>query len=268
MAIKGLERGQISVVQPTNEVGVVVEALERIGLVGEATRDEITESVAEDFIKLDASGVEGARYPAVPRRLASLREIADASDSGTYAGEKTYRATYFYDALWTPGADSGGYRVEELSNLELGKTDDSWEPHVRVAVYNADSPDDPLLHFLDQPFDEKYAEEGAETQLAAIAQAKTEYEAEYPDFCMTPLNGQAIAIIGLMQRIKGEPMPLTWGYMYDATTPRKSVGGVSLVGYVNFDGGQLGFGGGNGYAHPGGGVGLSVGPKELESQAS
>lgn len=83
---------------------------------------------------------------------------------------------------------------------------------------------------------------------------------------MTPLNAKAVAFIALTRRIKGETMPIAWGYMRDATLPRKEMmGGLSFVGGVGSYGGGLDLGRSYGRAGSCVGVGLSVGPKELKS---
>lgn len=184
-----------------------------------------------------------------------------------YHGDKKYPETYVYDRLWTPGNDPDGYKADDLDNLKLNWRDADWKPHARLAVHNPASEQEPLLYFLGQPFDELYAEAGQQTQLDAIAEATKAYNAEHADFEMTPLNAKGIAMIALVHRIKGESMPLTWGFMRDATLPRRTVG-ISLVGDVGSGGDRLRLGGSDGRARSRSGVGVSVGPEVLEPQAS
>lgn len=265
MAIEALKRVEVPVVKyPSEDIDVAVDALERVALVDDSNREEVRESVKADFEALDAANTAGPRYPALPRRLVSLHQIIKATDSGNYANGAEYPATYLDSDLWTPD-NSQGYQAEELGNLEAGETDDSWAPHIRIAVKNPDSPYDKLLHFLGQPYDEKYAVKGEETQLEAIAKAKEAYESEHEGFALTPLNDSAFAMLSLMARIKGEEMPLASGWMRDATKGRKTVDGDSFVGNFRSNRSKLKFVRDNGNAYPHGGVGLSAGPKELSS---
>ena len=267
MAIQGLR----SAPQPmeasiSDQVGASVEALNMLGLVQD--RDQVTESVAAEFRNLEEIGQTGERYIQLPRGIITLQELVTVADSATYPGDKKYPGTYVYSTLWTPGANPHGYKTSDLDNLTLGQANANWPAHARSAVHNPASEQEPLLHFLGQPYDELYAETGQQTQLEAIAEAAQANEAAHEGFAMTPLNAKAVAMIALTRRIKGESMPLSWGYMRDATLPRKTVDGDSYVGYVNSLGVQLSLSGSLGHASSDSGVGLSVGPKELELQAS
>lgn len=264
MAIEGLRGARIPT-QPnvTDHVGASVEALDRLGLVED--HDQVTESLTADFGRLtDEAGVMGEPYVQLPRNMVALGSLIEVLDSGDYAGKK-YPETYRYDALWTPGSGSEGYEANEMGALEVGQPGTGWPAHARLAVYSADTPQEPLLHFLGKPFDEKYARDGELTQLKAIAEVQETYDAEHEGFSMTPLNVNAVAMIALVRRIKGETMPMDWGFMRDATLPCKSVDGGSFVGYVLSYGGQLVLDGSNGDSGAGSGVGLSVGPKDLEA---
>jgi hypothetical protein len=264
MAIEGLRTvPQPSEVSISDQVGASVEALDILGLVED--RDLVTESVTAEFRGLSKSGRTGEAFVQLPRSVITLADLVQASDSATYSGDRQYPETYVYRELWTPGFDKDGYKAEELDNLTLGGNGD-FTPHARLAVHNPASEQEPLLHFLGKPFDKKYAEKGQQTQLEAVEEAVKAYESEgHEDFAMTPLNAKAVAFIALTRRIKGETMPMAWGYMRDATLPRKEVDGYSVVGYVGSGGGGFLLGGSRGGADSSGGVGLSVGSKELKS---
>ena len=267
MAIEGLKAPEVRNV--TDEVDVAVEALDMLGLVED--RDRVTESIKADFDALSVLSVGGGeRYVQLPRNVITLPEMINALDSGSYSEGREYPKTYVWEDLWTPGASTAGYKDDDLGNLSADRKDADWPAHVRMVILNEeDSPEEPLLHFLNQPFDEKYAEKGQKTQLESFDEARQDFlEAQDPGFDMTPLNVSAVAMIALMRRIKGEDMPMEWGFMRDVTLPRVSLGGVSFVGRVDSRGGQLRFGRSDGSAHPHAGGGLSVGPAELESQAS
>lgn len=267
MAIEGLRTvPQPNQVDISDEVGASVEALELLGLVED--RDQVTESVKAEFGALDQSGRTGEAYIQLPRGIITLQGLIDVSDSATYSGDKRYPESYVYHNLWTPGAHPDGYKAEDLDNLKLGEQNATWLPHARLAVHNPVSEREPLLHFLGLPIDELYAEAGQQTQLEALAEAAKAYEAEHAGFEMTPLNAKAVAMIALTRRIKGQSMPMEWGFMRDGTLPRATVGGVSFVGCVYSYGGQLKLSRSVGSAHSNGGLGVSVGPKQLEPQAS
>jgi hypothetical protein len=267
MAIQGLERSQAPVNSPATDVEVMVDALERVGLVSDANRDEVKESTAADIAALESSG-DGQDYPWIPDELVTLDNVVYALDTGEYQSGEEYVDTYVYNRLWTPGTDQDGYSAEDLDKFDSERSGSGVLPHVRRALHNPSSKVDPKLHFLNQPFDEQYAEEGAETQLQAIAKAQAEYEAAHEGFGMTPLNAKGVAMIALIQRIKGEDMPFEYGWLNDATMPRRTVVGDSLVGDVDSLDGQLRLDRSDGDAFPYDGVGLSVGPKEIEPQTS
>jgi len=265
VAIEGLrDVPGASVVSVGSDVEVAVEALGLVGLIND--RDIVTASVTEGFNQLKDSARTGEAYVQLPRHVVTLGQLITSLDNGNFA--KEYPKTYVWDALWTPGKNKDGYKVEELGNLEPGHSETTWQPHARLAVHNPSNPRESLLHFLDMPFDGKYATDGQLTQLDAVVDARQAYEAEHPQFNLRALNAAAVVMLALQRRIKGEPMPITWGFMRDATLTRKTVGGDSCVGRVYSRGAELGLIGSDGGAVPGEGVGLSVGPEALEPQAS
>lgn len=264
MAIEGLK----TVTQPnevnfSDQVGASVEALDLLGLVED--HDKVTESVTADYNALTKSGRAGEAFIQLPRDVITLGGMVRVLDDAPYTGDRKYSTTYVYDELWTPGVGAEGYQAEELDNLTL-TGNGNFAPHARLAVHNPANKQEPLLHFLDMPFDDKHAKRKQQTQLEAIDVAVNAYEAEgHEGFAMTPLNAKAVAFIALTRRIKGEAMPMAWGFMRDATLPRITVDGYSVVGGVVSIGGQLGLRRSVGYACSDGGVGLSVGPKEVKS---
>lgn len=264
MAIEGLKTApQPSEVNLSDQVGASVEALNILGLVED--RDQVTESVTAEFKSLSHSGRTGELFIQLPRHVITLANLIQASDNAIYFKGRQYPKTYVYRELWTPGFDKDGYKTEELDNLTIGGNGD-FAPHARLAVHNLANEQEPLLHFLDKSFDSNYAKRKKQTQLEAIEEAVKAYEDEgHEDFTMTPLNAKAVAFIALIRRIKGETMPMAWGFMRDATLPRKTVDGLSLVGDVYSVGGMFYLDRSNGFAGSDVGVGLSVGPKEIKS---
>lgn len=246
-----------------DDIGKLIEGLEVLGL------DHYTESIRDDYEALENSGVEGERYVQLPRGVLELPNIIKAIDGAEYPDGHEYPPTYVYPGLWTPGVDLDGYSASDIGNLGVDRKDEIWRPHVRIAVHSPECPEEPLLHFLEMPFDSKYAK-GRETQLDAVAKAAAEYGEAHPDFEMVPLNGPGVAMVALNRRMRGEVMPTEkWGFMYDATLPRKSPGGGSVIGRITaFEDGMLRFGGDYGYKSDGAGVGISVGPKNITPETS
>jgi len=265
MAIEGLQRGQQPNVNVSDDVGASFEAMQRLGLVPDALGEQILEDITGDFRALRNSGKTGELYVYLRPDLVTIEEINEVSDGGTYLDGRKYPKSYVDREIWTPGDETED---------PLG-ANSNWPSHGRLAVHNPNSHYGPLLHFLKQPFDDRHAEPGEETQLEALAGEKEAYEANHPGFNMISLDGRAVAIIGLTRRIKGvddkgQPiaMPINTGYMNDPTRPRKTVGGLSCVADVLSGVGQLKFYGSVGGARPAVGVGVSVGQKPLEAQAS
>lgn len=248
----------------SDQVGASVEALVMLDLVED--QDRVTETLTADYTNLvNNSGRTGELFVQLPRGIITLADLIEVSDSATYSKDKRrYPKASVYNRLWTPGFSQEGYQADELDNLTLGSNGD-FIPHARLAIHNPVNQQEPLLHFLDQPFDKIHAKRGQQTQIEAIDKAIEVYQTEeHEDFAMTPLNAKAVAFIALTRRIKGETMPMTWGYMRDATLPRKEVEGGSVVGLVYSNGDRFGLYRSNGGADSGSGVGLSVGLKVLK----
>ncbi|MEO8785336.1 MAG: hypothetical protein ABI221_03490 [Candidatus Saccharimonadales bacterium] len=264
MTIEGLRTApQPSEVDMSDLIGASVEALNVLGLVED--RDMVTESVAAEFKALGQAGRTGEPYIQLPRGVITLDDLVQASDNVSYANDRKYPESYVYRELWTPGVGTEGYKAEDLDNLTLGG-DGNFVPHARLAVHGPASDQEPLLHFLGMPFDAKSVKRKEPTQLQAVEEAVATYRAEgHKDFAMTALNSKAVGFIALTRRFKGEAMPMTWGFMRDATLPRTTVGGDSVVGYVCSVGDRFNLYRSRGYARSDDGVGLSVGPKDLKS---
>lgn len=266
MAIEGLRNPpNVSKVNVSDHVGAMVEALCMLNLVDD--REQVAESILAESTFLERSGVTGETFVQLPRRLVTLEGLTTVSDNATFMHGKKYPPTSVYGDLWTPGT-ARGYGEKDLDNLVLGKTSDSWRPHVRLAVYNPECSWEPLVHFLDKPFNDTYSKNGEQTQLEALRKTITRYRAKHPEFAMTGLNTKAIAFISLVRRIKDQPEPIKQYIMYDPTLPVKCVDRANRVGTVFFRNGGLRLEGCSGYKGSSYGVGLSVGPKDLRSGVS
>jgi len=244
----------------TDHLEANLEALRIIGMGGDW--DKIRETVTAGFLALEGSGRTGEALIQIPRRIITLQGLLDVTEGLRYGG-KDYPKAKVWDNLWTPGTELNSYTAEELDNLTLGG-DGDFEPQVRLAIYNESSDkriEEPLLHFLGQPYDVMYAKKGQLTQPEAITKAVKEYEAEegHEDFAMSPLNAKAVAWIALVRHIKGEQMPMNWGHMRDATLPPKRISQKNCVGYIFSCYGRLCLDKTGGGVDSTIGVGLSVG---------
>jgi hypothetical protein len=288
MAIKGLRTAP----QPfearyienkiDNPVDASVEILSILGLV--ENRNRVAKSIAAEFDSLSQCGRAGEAFIQLPRRIITLEGLIKVLDGIRYSyGRIRYHDTNVWNTLWTPGVNKNGYRAEELDNLTADGNGD-FMPHARLAIHNPyfikyqrDNPNptkEQLLYFVGQPYDE--SDNGEPTQLEAIKKAASEYEAEGREgFEVTPLNAKAIVFIALMRRVMGEDMPLQWGAMRDATLPRRTMKSGSYIGcmFSDYYDDKAHLDGLNLDRSKGGvdlteGVGLSVGPNNIERQAA
>lgn len=237
---------------------VTTEALSILGLITD--RDEALESIGDDYFALNELTLDahetGELYVDIPYNLISTQGMIDAINNH---GGKNYPKTAVYDNLWTPGTQAGSYTDEQLAKASGN------EPTAKLALHSDEASEEPLLHFLNLPFDDyakkQWNPDAEKTQIEAIAEQKDALETVYPEFIVSALGHRAFLLLGLQRRITGQKMPLTWGYMRDANLPRTTVGGSSVVGGVRSYDGQLYLLYSAGDADPGAGVGLSVGQK-------
>lgn len=280
MAVSDLERGRAPAIEPGDKAGVIIELLERVGVVGDANRDDKTAEISKGIGFLqEGSGVPGEDYPYLPESLVTTEEVAHALDTGEFVSGKTYLDTHIGHSLWTPGAEANrsGYRTNDFGVLVPGGNAIALPLHVRRAVHNLDCTDDPLPHFSAMSFDSEHAEAVEETQLEAFAKTAEAYEDTHEGFSMGVLDAKAGLIIAFMHRIAGDDvsiadygydMPFEHVWMYDGTKPRRTIDGRSIVGCVDSRNGQLVVGGMEGKAGSKIGLGLSAGPREFEAQIS
>lgn len=230
----------------SDEVGVVVEALDMLGVV--VDHDQATESVASEFAVLDELGVEGQKY--VGGNVFTFDRILEVLDGGKFPA-KTYPNTFVNEEPWFDVKGKGSVLP----------------PHARLAVHNPDNPISPLLHGLGLPYDGTHEHHPCVTQVDFVTEKKTAFESERWGFNLSALTHMDIAFIALIQRIKGENMPLLGpGYMRDASLPRANSHGRTLqIGSLtSTETGQLRFSGsgGLGFASEYWGVGLSLGKNQ------
>src|SRR5580658_4977526 len=107
MPIHGLERGQQPSVNVSDDIGASVEAMERLGLVPDALREDIVKDITADFDTLRSSGRTGELYVCLQPGLVTLEEINEVSDGGTYRDSRKYSKSYVDPEIWIPGAEKG-----------------------------------------------------------------------------------------------------------------------------------------------------------------
>lgn len=262
MAIEGLmekrEVGMFKLGRPdvAEAVGVTIEAYKALGFSPDV--DRATETMTAEFESVaQIGGYDGRLFVPVPKEV-PFQQLLDTAE-GKRPDE--VQPAYKYVPLWTPGnPNHSGYTAEELDQAPS-------TPQARLAVFNAsDTGVDPLLHYLGLPYDrEAMGQYGGETtQKAKLGEDTMAFEDKRPELELIALDHRDFALMALMDRIRGvdpEDMILSRGFMRTVHLGRKAVDGGSVVGVVDSDGGQLGFGGSFGGAADDVGVGLSVGQK-------
>jgi hypothetical protein len=276
MALVGLKERQ----QFGDEASATVVALELLGLVDD--RERLLDSVSTEFEVLRASGIPGELYIQVPESVCSACAIARAvwygqlsarslEDDPKYVTFESLRENV--DPLWRPGHAAHSYTVSEVGNLTIPSSQDrKWAPHARLAVYDTENTKahngKGLLHFLNQPFDSERATAGQQTQLEAIATVAA--NERYRGHTLAPLNTSGLAMIALIRRVQGLPMPMKNDHrspaevLVDATLPRRIFdqdrSRVSVVGTLSMEDHKLLFGTWEGAPAPNIGVGISIAP--------
>lgn len=279
MAIEGLMVPQAQMLfRPgspdiSEAVSVTLEAYRDLGYAGDPENAE--RKLTEAFQAPASLGYDGRLYVPVPSVVTTERLLTVADDRRPDGISPIMK----YTNLWIPGTKKESYTQDELDRAPA-------EPSARIAVFNADKATgvDPLLHHLNLPYD-GFAKDrwgGQTTQLDAVEKDRTAFEAKHPGFVLTMTGHREFALFALMDRIRGEKpeaqnyvdprseeFVLNRGFMrITKELGRRSVDGGSIVGYVDSVGGRLDLDRSYGGARSRGGVGLSVGSKELEPQAS
>lgn len=253
---------------------VTVEALNLLGRITD--RDEALDTIATAYADL-SQGVSqpGELYvlPALGAGL-TLKDMLTFADGASYPGDRTYPQTYpltqnasdFNNRLWFPqDPTKEGYSLDEINRTDVAKDGGgspvAAAPAARFALKTGSVSEDPLLHFLGLPYDDMYPEAGKSTQLAELDKVQAEFAANGANkgLALTPINAAGFTILALQARIRGEKLPVSWGFMRIPQLGRKTVVGYSVVGGVDSDGGQLGFGYSDGFGLGNAGVGLEVG---------
>jgi hypothetical protein len=253
---KGLAFMRTTELDVTEPVEVTLEALKLLGIIEH--NDQAKQSITADFTALSELDYDG-RLHVLPGIGVSFDHILQTAEA---IKPENVPVLYRFTNLWTPNTESNSYSQAELNGGP--------ENHVaRLAVYNADTNTsvDPVLHYLNTPYDEKYQENCSTTQLQELEQDQQDFNVKYEDFKLSSLDHKAFAMLALMDRIRGGVAPnskdfiLNTGFMRIPDLGRRDVCGDSCVGNVDSDDGQLKFDCSYGVAGVFNGVGLSVGIK-------
>lgn len=286
MAIQGLKSAEVAsevrvIVDPSDASAVTVEALDMLGRIegGREEKEEVRKAIAIEYATLlGRVSQPGELYVLPPLGSGfTLEDMLTLADGASYPEGRTYAQTYplsnnspdFNNRLWFPKDSSvEGYSTEEINRTDVAKDGEeapmATVATARIALKTGSVAEDPLLQFLGLPYDEMYAGEGEATQLAELTKAQAEFAANEANkgLALTPINAAGFTMLALQARIKGEKLPVSWGFMRIPQLGRKTVGGSSVVGDVRSDGGQLLFGDSYGNALGDDGVGLEVGQVE------
>ena len=270
MAIQGLISPEVVKPKPVfdinEEAETTLEALMTLGVVGE-DKEATHKSILNDYTALAETagnlGMTGEAIPSIPYGMLATQQMVEVVDSHSFG---KYPEPYVDDNLWIPGTEDGSYTHEQLAKSAGAK------PTVRLALHTNESTQDPLLHFLDLPFDDyakkEYTPDAETTQLEAIKSQKEKVETENPEVDVLPLSHRDFLMLALIRRIKGEQkqipanMPISWGFMRDASLPRTEVDGRSVVGSVRSYRGRLYLALSGGRANFDDGVGIALELKE------
>ena len=246
-------------------VGVTIEASKLLGSTPDI--DTATQALTDQYTALADLGYDGRLYVEPPAEV-GFEDIVDAVEGKR---PSSVSPVYRYAPLWTPGTEAESYKAKELDKSPLDTV-------ARLAIFNADKTTnvDPILHFLNMQYDDMYRDGEPQTQLEALAATKEQFAQKHPQTLIQGLGHRAAAMLVLMDRIRGvekvdpksEDFVLNTGFLRVPGLGRRTVDGDSLVGRVYSDDGQLGLGGSDGNSLSSGGLGLAVGQKELEPQAS
>lgn len=232
-------------------VGVTIEAHKELGYNPDV--DKATESLTRDFGERAVLGLDGRLYLEPPAEVTTDDIIAAADGKRPFCVAETHR----YPSLWVPG-HKNNYTAEEQDAAAPE------EPEARLAVFSVLNNDvDNILHLLGMPYDDKYKRDGEQTQLEAIAEAKEQFDANYDSFQLHTLGQRAVAMMVLMDRIRGvdhrsKDFILNTGFMRVPDLGRRKVGGASLVGRVFSRGGRFNLNESNGKANHDNGVGFGM----------
>jgi hypothetical protein len=261
------------VIGAVEAAGVTLEAYKLLGYAGDPAAAEY--ALEEALNPLANLGYDGRLYVHPPKVVGFAALIAAAEGKKPEGIEEAF----IYPNLWVHGTEKESYTQEDLDEAPAVEG-------ARLALFNPDMDTgvDPMLHHLGIPYDD-YAKDrwgGDTTQLAEVEKDKSVFEAKHPELTLGMVDHRDFALLALMDRIRGvdpqasnyidprsENFVLNTGFMRVAgALGRRSVGGVSCVGGVYSGGGRLDLGRSLGDAGSYDGVGLSVGPKELDPQAS
>lgn len=252
------QQGSIDVAAETDRHLELFEQLGGLGDKGMA-RDVFT----QDLEALAATGLKMRIVPEVPAENVSWERLVSLMDSKR---SKDVDAAHVYPNLWTPGTER-----ESLTEVALASR--ASRVKLRGLLLNAIQTQtrfDPILHHLSLPVDD-YANKAwgsgryETTQVGEVQKNAAEFEAAYPTLELRGANHHDFAWEVLKHRLglngQDTEQLLLRGWMRIPDLGRHSVDGFSVVAGVWSGDKRVAFGGDNGKAPDGLGVGLSAGRK-------
>lgn len=257
MAIAGLktptpviEDAELPLSRVGEAVNVTVNLLERLGLVDDETA--LRESLSSDYERLTALG-DGRLYLELSATVTTNQLIQLANGLATESG---HDQAYLWPNFWVPGTEEGSVTEAELNGSATSFT-------ARLALFDPDASYDPLLHFTNSSFDDKYRDSKKQaTQLDLIERVTAEFTTAHAGAMLRAADERDFLVWYIMDLIRGvsaENIVLARGYMLVPRHGRRTVDGDSCVGSVDSSGGRAEFGWDFGGALGCGGVGLSAG---------
>ena len=259
MAIPGLnsfpERVVVSVID--KRVRAIVELLKRLNLVN--NEEALAKHVAEEVESLPGRGLAFVRFPAnITFEL--LVEVVNA-----IAREKGRIEIFRWPLYWVSGTELGSCTADELDDVQDADAEPELEFRMALFAPQPAKDVDPLLWFCGVPYDSLYAKGEQATQEQEISRTIAAYEATndgYGMYVLTHRDFLVLYALDLLMDVEPGKEILSEGFMRTPNLGRKSVVGVSCVGYVLVRAGQAYFNGSHGAARDGYGVGLSTGKKK------
>lgn len=240
-------------VSPAEEAAsTTVQLMKQLGLV--ITDEEaLWTSLHNDFARLLTELGRGRPYVELPRSITTERLCELANE---LAAERGFSPVFRWKPFWVPGTELQSVTAQEINSVAEVIT-------ARLALFSEKATNaDPLLHFLDLPYDGEYKNWGQTSQLDALAQAQRVFANQHLGASLRAADHRDFLVMYLMDLIRevsAEEVILAKGFMRVPALGRRTVDGDSYVGIVCSGGGQAYFGRSGGGAYGWDGFGLSAG---------
>lgn len=236
----------------SQDVKTVLAMFGRLGL--NFDKELIERRLITEFTRLCELG-EGRLYVRPPSSV-SFARLVDLADE--LARERKFKEVWRWPNFWKPGTEAESLTVQELDGQDGGFD-------VRIALY-ADEPAngyDRLLHFKGLPYDDRHKDPSHKsTQWHSSGHKIAQFLVfRHPMITIDFLDHRDFLVGYIMDLLRGaeaDDVIFAKGYLRIPLFGRRTVGGVSLVGYVNSSEGQARFFRSDGSAFGDVGVGFSA----------